>query len=281
MQFKTIKAEVNELVKRANFSLRKDVQKRLVKSLDSENRKLAKKTLGWILENSYIAKQKRIALCQDTGFPLVFIEAGKDVRVSAQLVQTIQQTVQESYKKNYLRASLIDPLNRSRPGYKGVLAQVEFNPRAKGLKITLFIKGFGSENKTQLKMFNPTVAGVEVEDFVVDVVRQAGAQACPPFVVGVGLGGCSDSVLLLAKKALIKDINKPNRDKGLLLLEKNILKKINALGIGPMGLGGKYTALGVNIEKASTHIAGFPVGVNVSCWALRSASVKLKKEHIN
>ncbi len=276
MDLELLRKKIDFLVGEANFSLRKDVRKLLEAALSLEKNKLAKRSLKWILENADIAREKKIALCQDTGLPVIFIEVGKDVELFSSLVRIIEKSVQDSYKKNYLRASLVDPLKRAKASYKGVSSHVEFNPRLKGIKITLFPKGFGSENKTRLKMFNPTVSQEEIEEFVVETVKQAGSKSCPPFVVGVGLGGTSDDCLLLAKKALIERIDRKNKDKQVSDLEESILKKINRLKIGPMGFGGKTTALSVKVKKAPTHIAGLPVGVNLSCWALRSASLNIK-----
>ena len=143
------------------------------------------------------------------------------------------------------------------------------------MTITIFPKGFGSENKSNLKMFNPTASLKQIEDFIVESVNAAGPESCPPFIVGVGIGGTSDTALLLAKKALLGRIDKPNPDKLLNGLEKQLLKRINASGIGPMGLGGKCSSLAVKIKKLPTHIAGLPVGVNISCHALRSASIRI------
>jgi fumarate hydratase subunit alpha len=271
-----IQAKTEELVKAASFSIRPDLKRLLAKAYRREKKKRAKKALGWILDNAAIAKKESLAICQDTGLPVVFIEAGRNIKLTSGLVEAIKQGVEAGYKKNYLRASIVDPILRGKSSYRGGIYHLDFSPKVRGLKITLFPKGFGSENKTKLKMFNPTVDLKEIEEFIVASVNQAGPEACPPFVVGVGIGGTSDQALLLAKKALTEKIDKPNPDSGLNKLEKQLLKKINSLKIGPMGFGGKITALAVKVKKASTHIAGLPVGVNISCHALRSATVELK-----
>jgi len=275
MNIAKIKKEVAKVAAKANFNLRADVAKLLKVGLRSEKKKEAKQALRWILENAHIAKGEKIAICQDTGLPIVFIEAGNDIEVSSTLIEAIKTAVKDSYRKNYLRPSVVDPLVRGKSSYGGVIYHLDFTSKQKGLKITLFPKGFGSENKSALKMFNPTVSLKQVEDFIVESVEAAGPESCPPFVIGVGIGGTSDTALLLAKKVLLERIDKPNREKSLNNLEKRLLKRINALGIGPMGLGGKCTALAVKIKKAPTHIAGLPVGVNISCHALRSATIKL------
>jgi len=276
MNIAKVKKEVEKAVAKASFKLRSDVAKLLKAGLRSEKKKEAKQALKWILENAGIAEAQRIAICQDTGLPVVFIEAGGDIKVSASLIEAIKAAVADGYRKNYLRPSVVDPLLRGKSSYLGMIYHLDFSPKQKGLKITIFPKGFGSENKSALKMFNPTVSFKQIEDFIVESVKAAGPESCPPFVIGVGIGGTSDEALLLAKKALLERVDKPNREKSLNNLEKKLLKRINALGIGPMGLGGKCTALAVKIKKTPTHIAGLPVGVNISCHALRSAAIRIK-----
>lgn len=275
MNIEKLKKQVEKTVAEANFCLRLDVEKLLKKVYRAEQNKKAKRALGWILENAKVARKENLAICQDTGLAVIFIEVGRDRKVSLSLIKAIKKGVEAGYRKNYLRPSIVDPLKRGKSSYRGVLCHLDFNSNIKGIKITIFPKGFGSENKSQLKMFNPTAGFREIEDFVIEAVKKAGPEGCPPFVVGVGIGGTSDEALLLAKKALLERIDKPNPDKFLNKLEKRLLKKINFLKIGPMGLGGKTTALAVKIKKAPTHIAGLPVGVNISCHALRSGVVKL------
>jgi len=278
MNMTKVKREVEKAVAKASFDLRADVTKLLKASLRSESKKQAKQALGWILENARIARNQQIAICQDTGLPIVFIEAGVNVKVSASLIEAIKLAVASGYRKNYLRPSVVDPLLRGKSSYQGMIYHLDFSSKQKGLKITIFPKGFGSENKSALRMLNPTATIKQVEDFIVESVKAAGPESCPPFVVGVGIGGTSDTALLLAKEALLEKVDKPNQEKSLNGLERRLLKRINALGIGPMGLGGKCTALAVKIKKAPTHIAGLPIGVNISCHALRSAVVRLKEE---
>lgn len=275
MKLKRIRVEVERLVKEANFSLRKDVSFLLGKAYQKEKHSQAKRALGWIIENARIARQENLAICQDSGLAVVFIEIGKGADISSLFIETVKKAVEEGYYKNYLRASIVDPLKRKTPSYKGVVVHLEMNLQIKGLKITVFPKGFGSENKTQLKMFNPTATLQDIENFLMDSIIQAGSQSCPPFIVGIGIGGTSETALFLAKKALLKRVDKPNPDTFLNKLEKRWLKRINSLGIGPMGLGGKFTCLAVKIKTAPTHIAGLPVGINISCHALRSATLRL------
>ncbi|MFC1514669.1 fumarate hydratase [Candidatus Omnitrophota bacterium] len=271
-----IEKKVDEAVARANFEFRPDVLKAIKQAWRREKNKLTRQALGWIIENAAIAKAQKLALCQDSGLAVVFIQAGRDIALTAKTVETITLTVERSYRRHHLRNSLVDPLVRGKPGYQGVRAHVDFDSRQKGLRITVFPKGFGSENKAKLRMFDPTAPLAAIEDFVLDTVKQAGPEACPPFVVGVGIGGTSDQALLSAKRVLCEDISKPNRDRDCASLERRILQRIQALKIGPMGFGGPATALAVKIKKEPTHIAGLPVGVNVSCWALRSATAVIR-----
>jgi fumarate hydratase subunit alpha len=272
---KELSETIKNLVEEANFSLRFDLKRLIADAFSKETKKMPKQALGWILENAKIAKKNKVALCQDTGLPVVFIEAGRKQEIDLSFINTIKKEVSRYYKDNYLRRSIVDPLVRGKPKYQGVLTHLQFLPQTKKTRITLFPKGFGSENKTQLKMFNPTAGISQIEDFIVDAVKQAGPESCPPFFVGIGIGGTSDHALFLAKKALINRVDLANPDKHLDALEKRILKKINQLRIGPMGFGGKFTALAAKIKKCPTHIAGLPVGVNISCHALRSASLEI------
>ena len=267
--------KVEKAVALANFSLRKDVLRLLNKAYKKEKNRLAKKSLGWILDNARIARSESLAICQDTGFPVVFIEAGKDISIDSELIAGIKKGIEQGYRKSYLRRSCIDPLKREKSSYNGFIYHIDFNRKIKGLKINVLPKGFGCENKTKLKMFNPTVGIDKIEDFIVNAVKEAGPEACPPFCVGIGIGGTSDHALLLAKKSLLKKLDQTNPDKKLQKLEQRLLVKINNLKIGPMGLGGKTTCLAVKIEKYPTHIAGLPVGVNINCHALRGATIKL------
>ncbi len=271
-----ISREIKRLVRAANFSLRDDVKKVIGRAFREEKKKMPKQALGWLLNNAKIAKKNKMALCQDTGLPVVSIEVGKGAELTASLVDRIKKEVAKHYKKNYLRGSIVDPLLRGKPKYQGIVLQVRFSARFRGMKITLFPKGFGSENKTRLKMFNPTDKISQIEDFVLDSVKMAGPEGCPPFFIGVGIGGTADTALSLAKQALIGRVDLANPDTRLNIIEKRLLKKINRLNIGPMGFGGEFTALAVKIKKHPTHIAGLPVGVNISCHALRSATAKIK-----
>ncbi len=249
----------------ANTVLRKDILYGLQTAYSKEPNKRAKDILKAIITNAYIARKEKLAICQDTGFPTIFLEIGQDVRIAGDLKKAINRGVEEGYRRGSLRNSIIgDPLFRGKPVYSPAVIHMEI-VRGNKLKIVVLPKGFGCENKAQLKMFNPTTKISELEKFIVDAVKSAGPDACPPYVVGVGIGGTADFAMFLAKRALLKPVRRRFSK-----LEADLLRKINKLNIGPMGLGGKTTCLGVNIETYPTHIAGLPVAVNISCHALRS-----------
>jgi len=270
----SIKEVISELCIRANLILRKDVLSKLKNAYSKETNKRARGILKAIIDNAYIAKKERLALCQDTGLPVVYLKIGQEVKITGDLSQAINKGVAEGYKKGSLRNSIISsPLLRGKPGYSPVVVHTEI-VRGKKLEITVLPKGFGCENKTQLKMFNPTVDVSEIEKFIIDTVKVAGADACPPYILGIGIGGTADYAMFLGKRALLRKVtsHKSQVTSRLIKLEQKLLKKINQLNIGPMGLGGKTTCLAVNIETYPTHIAGLPVAVNISCHALRSAT---------
>ena len=280
---KEIKAQeiakaVMELVKRANFSLRKDVLLALRQAYRREKNRRAKTILKAVLDNAAYAKKENLAICQDTGMPVVFVQLGQNLKISGNLKSAINSGIVAGYKKYSLRNSILsDPILRGKPGFSPCIIHLDIVAGNK-IKLTLLPKGFGCENKSQLKMFKPTASIEEIKKFIIDAVKSAGADACPPYVIGVGIGGTADYACLLAKKALLKRI-KLNRGQSpagtASCLEQELLSKIDKLNIGPMGLGGQTTALAVNILTYPTHIAGLPVAVNISCHALRSASVIL------
>jgi len=211
--------------------------------------------------------KQRLAICQDTGLQIVFVEIGQNVLIKGDFRKAILDGVEAGYMNASLRESIIqDPINRGKSSYKGAVIHTEIIKGNK-LKITVLPKGFGCENKSQIKMFLPTASINDIERFIIDSVRIAGQDACPPYFIGVGIGGTADYASFLSKKALLKDMRIPENK-----LERDLLKKINKLNIGPMGLGGRSTCLGVSIKTYPTHIAGLPVAVNISCHALRSAT---------
>jgi fumarate hydratase subunit alpha len=277
-----IRNTVADLCLKANLFLRNDVLTALKSAYKKEAHRRAKSILSAIIENAKVAREEKLAICQDTGMPVVFLEVGQGVKISGDLKSAINRGIESGYRKGYLRNSIIkDPLLRGKSGYQPAVIHTDI---AKGdrLRITVLPKGFGCENKSMLRMFKPTAELNEIKEFILEAVKNAGPDACPPYIVGVGIGGTADYACLLAKKALLKEIQNPNTTKSKInpkshiqRIERDLLKEINKLNIGPMGLGGETTALAVNIETYPTHIAGLPVAVNISCHALRSAAAAL------
>ncbi|MFH0764713.1 MAG: fumarate hydratase [Candidatus Omnitrophota bacterium] len=268
-----IREAVSELSLKANFELRKDVLAALKAALRKETNSRAKKILQSIVENAKIARAKRIAICQDTGVAFVHLDIGQDVSlVGGDLRKAVDGGVEEAYRKGCLRKSVVDdPIIRNNTGTNTPSFLVTDIVPGDKVKVSVSPKGFGSENKSAIQMFKPTASTGEIKEFVLDVVRKAGPDACPPLVLGIGMGGTFDTAGRMAKTALLRPIDERNSDRHLAKLERELLKDINSTGIGPMGLGGRTTVLGVNIIGAHTHIAGLPVAVNVSCHATRSA----------
>ena len=289
-----IRAAVTDLAEEANFVLRKDVLDALKSALAKETNQRSRKILKAIINNAEIAKKEKLAICQDTGLPVVFGEIGQEARITGGSLQgAISQGLELGYARGNLRRSIVkDPLSRGGSGFtpleagcrrqpsdaSGVLPLTGFIPaiihteiiKGDKIKLSLLPKGFGCENKSQIRMFKPTASIEEIKRFILEAVEKAGPDACPPFVLGIGIGGTQDYAAFLAKKALLKNIVHRSQ-LTVHRLEKELVKKINNLNIGPMGLGGKTTCLGVNILSYPTHIAGLPVAVNISCHALRSA----------
>lgn len=265
---------VSELCIDANVNLRSDIKRAIRKALVKEKNKKAKHVLEILLQNAGIAKRERRALCQDTGFVSVYVTIGDGVRLmGGTLKEAINRGVKDAYKKASLRKSVVkSPLLRVNTSTNTPALIYTDIVKGNRLKITVVPKGFGSENKSKLKMLNPTEGEKEITSFIIETVKEAGPDACPPYILGIGIGGTFEGVASLAKQALILPVDKPNPKKYLKRLENNILKKSNKLNIGPLGLGGKTTCLGVNILEYPTHIAGLPVAVNVGCHITRSAS---------
>ena len=254
----------------ANCYLPQDVKNRIEESYNMEPWPQAKEILERIIENYKIADEKGAPICQDTGVACVFVTIGQEVHIQGDLAEAIHEGVRQGYADGYLRKSVVrDPLDRVNTGDNTpAMIYYDIVPGDK-LEITVAPKGFGSENMSRIKMLRPSDGVQGVVDFVVQAVEEAGPNPCPPIVVGVGIGGTFDKAALLAKKALLRSTDVPNANPFYAQLEQELLKKINALGIGPQGLGGRTTALAVNIETMPTHIAGLPVAVNINCHVTR------------
>ena len=265
---------ITETVKRlcieANCYLPSDLQHRIEECFTQEPWPQAKEILERIVENYTIAREKAQPICQDTGVACVFLKIGQDVHVTGSIEDAVNAGVRQGYGEGYLRKSVVrDPLDRVNTGDNTpAMIYYELVPGDK-LEITVAPKGFGSENMSAIKMLRPSDGLQGVKDFVKKVVEDAGPNPCPPIVVGVGVGGTFDKAAYLAKKALMRSVDERNADPFYAKLEEELLREINALGIGPQGFGGKTTALAVNIEKFPTHIAGLPVAVNINCHVTR------------
>ena len=272
-----ITKEVKRMVIEANFYLPKDVMEALKKARKEDDWNLSKDILDKIVENAEIASNEQVPMCQDTGMAVVFVEIGQEVVIENGYIEdAINEGIRQGYSEGLLRKSVVkDPLNRenTKDNTPGII-NYNIVPGDK-LTISVAAKGFGSENMSRLKMLRPAEGLQGVKDFILETVELAGPNACPPIVVGVGLGGTFDKVTLLAKKALMRDLDKYNENPYYADLEKEILEEINALGIGPQGFGGKTTALKVAIEYYPTHIAGLPIAVNINCHATRHKEVTL------
>lgn len=273
---KLIEDTVARLCIEANLRLPDDVVSAIECAEIEEPWDGAKRILSLLGDNVRIAEEKTLPMCQDTGMACVFLELGQNVHIDGDLEEAVNNGVRRGYGEGYLRKSVVcDPLRRINTGDNTpALLSVKLVP-GESLCITVMPKGFGSENMSALKMLKPADGVEGVKRFVLETVEKAGANPCPPIIVGVGIGGSFDKAAYLAKHALLRPLDKPNRDEYYAALEKELLDKINALGIGPQGFGGKTTALAVLIESMPTHVAGLPVAVNISCHATRRKSASL------
>lgn len=272
---KHIAKRVYELCIDINLNLRPDILSSLKQAIDSVKRApAAKEFLRILIENSRCAREKGLPLCQDTGMVVVFIELGRGVCIKGDIDREINNAIKQAYKDGIFRASIVkDPVYRGRAGFSPGIIHVEFT-QARHSYLTVLAKGFGSENKSQLKMLLPTVSVDDIADEISNVIISAGSNACPPFVVGVGIGGTSDKAMYMAKKALTIPISGRYRGRYPEIRER-VMKKVNSSGIGILGLGQGPTILGLNILSYPTHIAGLPVAVNIGCHSTRSKRIRL------
>lgn len=265
---------ITETVKRlcieANCHLSQDLKTCINNFYKSEPWPQAKEILERIIENYEIADEKNQPICQDTGVACVFLKIGQDVHIDGDITEAVDEGVRQGYSEGYLRKSVVrDPLDRVNTGDNTpAMLYVELVSGDK-IEVTVAPKGFGSENMSKIAMLRPSDGIEGVKTFVSKTVEEAGPNPCPPIVVGVGIGGTFDKAAYLAKKALLREVDKRNNDPFYAKLEEEMLEQINSLGIGPQGFGGRTTALAVNIEKLPTHIAGLPVAVNINCHVTR------------
>ena len=273
VQTDLIKDAIKEMCIEANLLLSPDVESRIEEAEREETKELGKKILSQLKENMAIAKEESIPICQDTGMAIIFLEIGQEVYLEGQYLEdAVNQGVREGYTEGFLRKSVVDdPLLRvNTKDNTPAVIHTRIVPGDR-VKITVAPKGFGSENMSRVCMLKPADGEEGVKEAVLETVRLAGPNACPPMVVGVGIGGSFEKCALLAKKALTRSLDIRSELPHIRAMEEELLQKINALNIGPGGLGGKTTALGVNIETYPTHIAGLPVAINICCHVNRHA----------
>ena len=267
---------VAELCIRANRELPPDIERAMRLAEKNESWPIGADTMSVLCRNIDAARENCLPICQDTGCACVFAELGQDVHIEGDFEAAVNAGVSRGYTEGYLRKSMVrDPLRRGNTGDNTPAAITLRLVPGDSLKLTVAPKGFGSENMSRLAMLKPADGVEGVKHFVLETVKLAGPNPCPPIVLGVGIGGTFDKVAYLAKHALLRPIDEPNPDPFYAALEKELLEEVNALGIGPQGFGGKTTALGLNIETMPTHVAGLPVAVNVSCHVTRRASAVL------
>ena len=283
MNIRQIKAEtvtqtVKQLFLDCNYFIGKDIMTALEKARENEKSKVGKSVLTQIIENDKLAAKEEVPLCQDTGMAILFVEYGDKVVIEdGSFEDAVNEGVRQAYKDGYLRKSVVNDPVFDRLHTKDNTPAIIHTRIVKGdkIKITAGGKGFGSENMSAIKMLTPSYGIEGVKKFILDTVRTAGPNPCPPIVVGVGIGGTFERCAQLAKKATFRAIDTHNEDERYAKLEDELLESINKMGFGPAGLGGTTTAIGVNIETSPTHIAGMPVAVNICCHAARHASAEI------
>ncbi len=276
IDFNVIVEKVKDICMAANFELSRDVLDSFKKYRDSEESSAGREIFDQLLANAEIAKNEKIGLCQDTGFAVFFVELGDDVKIEGgNLIDAINEGVRRGYGEGYLRKSICHPFTRKNTGDNTpAIVHVDLVP-GDNLKITIAPKGGGSENMSRVVMLKPSDGIEGIKEYVVNRVKESGANPCPPIVVGVGIGGTFEKAATIAKKALLRPIGSENPDPELNEIEKDLLKRINDLGIGPQGFGGRTTALAVHIEMHPCHIASLPLAVNINCHSSRHKEIIL------
>jgi len=271
-----IRDNVAQICIDAAYNLSEDVLTAFDRAIETETAPAAKGIIELLKQNARIAKEEHIPICQDTGIAIFFVEIGQDLRIkNGFIVDAINEGVRKGYKEGYLRKSVVDPITRRNTGDNTpAIVYTELVPGDK-LKISFMPKGAGSENMSAIRMLRPTEGVEGIRNFVLECVQKAGANPCPPVVIGVGIGGSFEKAALLAKKSLLRPVGGPNPKLELASLEETLLKAVNKTGIGPEGFGGKVTAMAVHIEIVPCHIASLPVAVNINCHAARHKTIIL------
>ena len=270
-------SEVERLCTESNYFLDKKIMDRLKKAFDTEVSDTGKNILGQIIENDEIAGEEQVPMCQDTGLTVVFLEIGTEVKISGDIYEAVNEGVRRGYKNGYLRKSMVrHPLDRiNTKDNTPAVIHTKLIPGSDKLKIIVAPKGGGSENMSMVKMLKPSDGAEGVKKAVLDAVLNAGGNPCPPIIVGIGLGGSFEKAAILAKEALLREIDDESDNPADRELEKDLLELINKTGIGPMGLGGKNTALAVKVNSYPCHIASLPLAVNINCHSARHKETEL------
>ena len=275
---KDITEALARMSQEANFFLPKDVLEAIKKAVGTEESPLGKATLEKILENAAIAAKERVPLCQDCGLAVILVRLGQDVHITGgELYAAIEEGVRKGYADGYLRKSMVQHPFSSRTNTKTNCPAVIHTEIVPGNKLTIILmpKGGGSENMSRLAMLSPSQGRQGVVNFVVKAVDEAGSNPCPPVIVGVGIGGTAEKAMILAKRALLREVGKPSPDPEVAELEKELLQRINSTGVGPGGVGGRITSLAVHVETFPAHIASLPVAVNIQCHSARHREMVL------
>jgi fumarate hydratase subunit alpha len=278
VQASTITETVARLAKEANIFLGEDVIACLRRARAGEPSPVGQEVLDQILSNAQIAAQTNLPLCQDTGYAVVYLDLGQDVHiVGGDITAAVNEGIRRAYKEGYLRKSIVEHPFSTRINTRDNTPCVLHTEVVPGEQVTVTVltKGGGSENMSYLRMLTPSAGRQGVVDFVVECVDKSGANPCPPIIVGVGIGGTADQAMAIAKRSLLREVDKPNADPEVADLEQEILRQVNQLGLGPMALGGVTTALAVHVETYPAHIASMPVAVNLQCHSARSKSATL------
>jgi len=269
-------APIRDAVIQANYELGDDVIQAFKSGLNREESPVGKEILSQLIENARVAAQERIPMCQDTGIVVLFVELGQDVSiVGGDLYSALEQGVRQGYEEGFLRKSVCHPFTRKNTGDNTpVIVHLDLMP-GNNLKIWVVPKGGGSENMSRLYMLPPSAGWAGIKERVVQTVREAGPNPCPPTIVGVGIGGNFERSAILAKKSLLRPLGTPNPDPELQEMERELLDEINNTGVGPQGLGGRVTSLGVHILMAPCHIASLPLAINIQCHASRHVEIEI------
>ena len=277
INFEKVISEVERLCTESNYFLDEKIMDRLKKAFDTEVSDTGKNSLGQIIENDEIAGEEQVPMCQDTGLTVVFLEIGTEVKISGDIYEAVNEGVRRGYKNGYLRKSMVKhPLDRiNTKDNTPAVIHTKLIPGSDKLKIIVAPKGGGSENMSMVKMLKPSDGAEGVKKAVLDAVLNAGGNPCPPIIVGIGLGGSFEKAAILAKEALLREIDDESDNPADRELEKDLLELINKTGIGPMGLGGKNTALAVKVNSYPCHIASLPLAVNINCHSARHKETEL------